>query len=132
MMKNCVTITSRHEEVGRTTRITVHGTTSCSDGEAILSRWWRTTDLWTMTCIFLLFSIGLLLGFAASPPLAEKNGFAPSVREICEGVSLKSTSTVQYHLEKLIQSGLLQKKTKYLEKHLSITNASFSNNNNLQ
>ena len=38
----------------------------------------------------------------------EKNGFAPSVREICEGVSLKSTSTVQYHLEKLIQSGLLQ------------------------
>ena len=55
----------------------VHGTTSGSDGEAILSRWWRTTDLWTMTCIFLLFSIGLLLGFAASPPLAEKNGFAP-------------------------------------------------------
>ena len=55
----------------------VHGTASGSDGEAILSRWWRTTDLWTMTCIFLLFSIGLLLGFAASPPLAEKNGFAP-------------------------------------------------------
>ena len=26
----------------------------------------------------------------------EKNGYAPSVREICEGVSLKSTSTVQY------------------------------------
>ena len=42
----------------------------------------------------------------------EKNGFAPSVREICEGVSLKSTSTVQYHLEKLIQSGLLQKNYK--------------------
>ena len=42
----------------------------------------------------------------------EKNGFAPSVREICQGVSLKSTSTVQYHLEKLIQSGLLQKNYK--------------------
>jgi SOS-response transcriptional repressor LexA len=42
----------------------------------------------------------------------EKNGYAPSVREICEGVSLKSTSTVQYHLEKLIQSGLLQKNYK--------------------
>ena len=44
----------------------------------------------------------------------EKNGFAPSVREICEGVGLKSTSTVQYHLEKLIQSGLLQKTIKNL------------------
>ena len=42
----------------------------------------------------------------------EKNGFAPSVREICEGVNLKSTSTVQYHLEKLIKSGLLQKNYK--------------------
>ena len=55
----------------------VHGTAPSSGGEAILSRWWRTTDLWTTTCILLLFSIGLLLSFAASPPLAEKNGFAP-------------------------------------------------------
>jgi repressor LexA len=30
----------------------------------------------------------------------EKNGYAPSVREICTGVGLKSTSTVQYHIEK--------------------------------
>ena len=55
----------------------VHGATPKLGGEAVLSRWWRTTDLWTMTCVFLLFSIGLLLSFAASPPLAEKNGFAP-------------------------------------------------------
>ena len=54
-----------------------HGAAPSTGGEAILSRWWRTTDLWTMTCILLLFSIGLLLSFAASPPLAEKNGFAP-------------------------------------------------------
>ena len=54
-----------------------HGAAPITGGEAILSRWWRTTDLWTMTCILLLFSIGLLLSFAASPPLAEKNGFAP-------------------------------------------------------
>ena len=39
----------------------------------------------------------------------EKNGYAPSVREICTGVGLKSTSTVQYHIEKLINSGYLQK-----------------------
>ena len=42
----------------------------------------------------------------------EKNGYAPSVREICAGVGLKSTSTVQYHLEKLINSGYLQKNYK--------------------
>ena len=45
----------------------------------------------------------------------EKNGYAPSVREICTGVGLKSTSTVQYHIEKLINSGYLQKTTKNLE-----------------
>ena len=42
----------------------------------------------------------------------EKNGYAPSVREICVGVGLKSTSTVQYHIEKLINSGYLQKNYK--------------------
>ena len=42
----------------------------------------------------------------------EKNGYAPSVREICTGVDLKSTSTVQYHIEKLINSGYLQKNYK--------------------
>ena len=41
-----------------------------------------------------------------------KNGYAPSVREICTGVGLKSTSTVQYHIEKLINSGYLQKNYK--------------------
>ena len=30
-----------------------------------------------MSCILILFGIGLLLGFAASPPLASKNGLAP-------------------------------------------------------
>ena len=42
----------------------------------------------------------------------EKNGYAPSIREICLGVNLKSTSTVQYHIEKLIKSGYLQKNYK--------------------
>ncbi|MEQ9688317.1 MAG: putative peptidoglycan glycosyltransferase FtsW, partial [Bauldia litoralis] len=30
-----------------------------------------------MSCILILFGIGILLGLAASPPLAEKNGFQP-------------------------------------------------------
>lgn len=52
----------------------VYGTLRARDGEAIIPRWWRTLDRWTMSCIFILFGIGLLLGLAASPPLAERNG----------------------------------------------------------
>ena len=39
----------------------------------------------------------------------ETNGYSPTVREICSAVNLKSTSTVQYHLNKLINLGYLQK-----------------------
>ena len=55
----------------------VYGSVPVSRGEPVLSKWWRTVDKWTLSSVFLLFSIGILLGFAASPPLAEKNGFAP-------------------------------------------------------
>ena len=44
-------------------------------GEAILPKWWRTIDRGSLFCILILFSIGILLGLAASPPLAAKNGF---------------------------------------------------------
>lgn len=54
-----------------------HGTVLVQSGEAILPRWWRTVDRITLACIVALFFIGLLLGFAASPPLAERNGEAP-------------------------------------------------------
>ncbi|KAA9007932.1 putative lipid II flippase FtsW [Histidinibacterium aquaticum] len=52
----------------------VHGTLPVAAGDPVLPRWWRTIDKWTMSCILILFGIGLLLGFAASPPLASKNG----------------------------------------------------------
>ena len=55
----------------------VYGSVPAARGEPIVSKWWRTIDKWTLSSIFLLFAIGLLLGFASSPPLAEKNGFAP-------------------------------------------------------
>lgn len=45
--------------------------------EPVLPRWWRTIDKWSMTSILVLFGIGLLLGLAASVPLAERNGLAP-------------------------------------------------------
>ena len=55
----------------------VFGTMPVRAGDPILPRWWRTIDKWTMTCIFALFGIGLLLGLAASVPLASRNGLPP-------------------------------------------------------
>ena len=54
-----------------------YGSVGTVEGEAVLSRWWRTLDKSVLTAILILFSIGLLLGLASSPPLAEKNGLAP-------------------------------------------------------
>ena len=53
----------------------VYGSVPAAGGEPILPRWWRTVDKWSLTSVLVLFGIGLLLGLAASPPLAERNGF---------------------------------------------------------
>ena len=55
----------------------VYGAVPLRDGEPILPKWWRTIDRWTLSCVLILFAIGMLLGLAASVPLAEKNGFPP-------------------------------------------------------
>jgi cell division protein FtsW len=55
----------------------VYGTLPIRDAEPIVPKWWRTVDSWSLSCILLLFCIGMLLGLAASPPLAEKNGLEP-------------------------------------------------------
>ena len=55
----------------------VYGAVPARDGDPVLPRWGRTIDKWSMSCILILFGIGILLGLAASPPLAEKNGFQP-------------------------------------------------------
>ena len=39
----------------------------------------------------------------------KNDGYSPSVREICEAVNLKSTSTVQQHLNKLEKKGVINK-----------------------
>ncbi|HLR20409.1 MAG TPA: transcriptional repressor LexA [Tissierellaceae bacterium] len=39
----------------------------------------------------------------------QRQGYPPAVREICKGVSLKSTSTVHSHLEKLESKGYIRK-----------------------
>ena len=52
----------------------VFGTVSTKSGEPIISHWWRTVDRVSLLAVLLLFAIGVLLGLAASPPLAERNG----------------------------------------------------------
>lgn len=39
----------------------------------------------------------------------QKQGYPPSVRDICKGVNLKSTSTVHSHLEKIEAKGYIRK-----------------------
>jgi cell division protein FtsW len=51
----------------------VFGTTPVRAADPILPRWWRTLDKWALACVFGLFATGILLGLAASVPLAEKN-----------------------------------------------------------
>lgn len=51
----------------------VFGATPVRTGDPILPRWWRTLDKWALACVLGLFAMGLLLGLAASVPLAEKN-----------------------------------------------------------
>ena len=48
----------------------------------------------------------------------KENGYAPSVREICNGVKLSSTSSVYSHLMKLDELGMIQidpKKTRAIK-----------------
>jgi len=55
----------------------VYGSIPVQSGEPILPKWWRTVDRWTLTSLLILFAVGILLGFAASPPLAAKTGYPP-------------------------------------------------------
>jgi len=55
----------------------VYGSMPARAREPVLPRWWRTIDKWSLTAILGLFGIGLLLGLAASVPLASRNGLAP-------------------------------------------------------
>lgn len=52
----------------------VFGGVAARPGEPVLTRWWRTVDRWTFAAVLGLIVIGLVLGLAASVPLAEKNG----------------------------------------------------------
>ena len=55
----------------------VYGSNPVQVTEPVLPRWWRTIDKWTLTSVFVLVGLGLLLGLAASVPLATRNGLEP-------------------------------------------------------
>jgi cell division protein FtsW len=55
----------------------VFGTTARREGEPVLPHWWRTVDRWSIGAVVGLILCGLLLGLAASPPLAERNNLDP-------------------------------------------------------
>ncbi|MFN3281524.1 MAG: putative peptidoglycan glycosyltransferase FtsW [Tabrizicola sp.] len=52
----------------------VYGSNPVRVSEPVIPKWWRTVDKWTLTSVFVLFGIGLLLALAASVPLATRNG----------------------------------------------------------
>lgn len=51
-----------------------HGVAPVRTGDPVVPRWWRTLDKGSLVAVLALFGIGLLLGLAASPPLATRNG----------------------------------------------------------
>ena len=55
----------------------VYGSIPQGVREPVLPRWWRTVDKVSLVAVLLLFGVGLLLGLAASVPLATKNGLPP-------------------------------------------------------
>lgn len=52
----------------------VYGSSPSRVVDPIIPRWWRSIDRWSLMAVFALFGIGLLLGLAASVPLAQRNG----------------------------------------------------------
>lgn len=75
----------------------VYGAVPARPGEPILPHWWRTIDRWSLAAILGLFLAGMLLGLAASPPLAVKNGLAPFhyvIRQAAFGVIALGTLLV--------------------------------------
>ena len=55
----------------------VYGSVISEKREPIIIHWWHTVDRVSLAFVLGLFGIGVLLGLAASPPLAAKNGYMP-------------------------------------------------------
>ena len=40
----------------------------------------------------------------------RENGYSPTLREICDGLDISSTSVAAYHIELLVKQGLITRK----------------------
>jgi len=40
---------------------------------SVVGDWWQTVDRWALGALMVLFALGMIMGLAASPPLAQKN-----------------------------------------------------------
>ena len=85
----------------------VFGAAPARPSEPILTRWWRTVDRWTVGAVLALIVIGLVVGMAASAPLADKlnlptfyfvarqAGFAVVALAVMVGISMQDPRTVR-------------------------------------
>ncbi len=57
----------------------VHGgLAQARPSDPVLRQWWNSVDHWALSCVIILFGIGLLLGLAVSPAFAARHpGMAP-------------------------------------------------------
>ena len=55
------------------TELTFRGLAAGRGESSVVGDWWHTVDRWSLGAVILLFGLGLVLGLAASPPLAYKN-----------------------------------------------------------
>ncbi|MEM7060806.1 MAG: cell division protein FtsW, partial [Pseudomonadota bacterium] len=56
------------------TEITFRGMLMRRPEGSVVGNWWLSVDRWSLGALLVLFAVGMVLGLAASPPLAEKNG----------------------------------------------------------
>ncbi len=55
------------------TELTFRSVAAGRSENSVVGDWWHTVDRWTLGAVLVLFALGLVLGLAASPPLAYKN-----------------------------------------------------------
>ena len=55
------------------TELTFRAVAAGRSENSVVGDWWHTVDRWTLGAVLVLFVLGLVLGLAASPPLAYKN-----------------------------------------------------------
>ena len=56
------------------TEMTIRKAVPARGHGSLFGDWWHSVDRWSLGAVALLFAIGIVLGLAASPPLAQENG----------------------------------------------------------